>query len=93
MSQNGVSEKVRVGGAKKPRGHAASRPSTRVAADSPVAPTPAARNAYLVRGGDTLYRIALKHGTTVALLMAANSLVSPQAIHPGDRLTIPVRNP
>ena len=44
---------------------------------------------YRVRGGDTLYRIALRHGTTVALLMTANSLTSPGSIHPGDRLRIP----
>lgn len=47
---------------------------------------------YRVRGGDTLYRIALRHRTTVALLMAANSLSSPASIHPGDRLKIPKKN-
>jgi len=47
-----------------------------------------ARN-YKVRGGDTLYRIALKHGTTVANLLAFNSLAAPAAIKPGDTLKIP----
>ena len=44
---------------------------------------------YRVRGGDTLYRIALKHGTTVANLLAFNSLAAPAAIKPGDTLRIP----
>jgi len=55
----------------------------------PASPEP---KTYRVRGGDTLYRIAVKHGTTVALLMAANSLGSQANIRPGDRLTIPSKN-
>jgi membrane-bound lytic murein transglycosylase D len=47
-----------------------------------------ARN-YKVRGGDTLYRIALRHGTSVASLLAFNSLAAPAAIKPGDTLRIP----
>jgi LysM repeat protein len=73
-----------------------------VASKSPKRKTPtqakavAARNttkpkSYTVRGGDTLYRIALQHGTTVAILMSANSLGSPASIHPGDRLKIPTK--
>jgi LysM repeat protein len=46
---------------------------------------------YKVRTGDTLYRIALKHGTTVASLLAINSLPSRTTIRPGDRLKIPSR--
>ncbi len=56
----------------------------------PAAPAVAAR-AYKVRGGDTLYRIALKHGTTVAQLLAFNSLPGPALIKPGDTLKIPAR--
>lgn len=44
---------------------------------------------YRVRGGDTVYRIALKHGTTVARLLALNSLVAPAIIRPGDTLRVP----
>jgi membrane-bound lytic murein transglycosylase D len=44
---------------------------------------------YKVRTGDTLYRIALRHGTTVATLLAVNSLPSRAKIRPGDRLKIP----
>lgn len=46
---------------------------------------------YKVRTGDTLYRIAVKHGTTVAGLLAINSLPSRTKIRPGDRLKIPSR--
>ncbi|HEX7252864.1 MAG TPA: LysM peptidoglycan-binding domain-containing protein [Thermoanaerobaculia bacterium] len=55
-----------------------------------VAAAPAPKS-YTVRGGDTLYRIALKHGTTVAILMSTNSLDSPAQIHPGDTLKIPAK--
>ncbi len=49
----------------------------------------AAARHYQVRTGDTLYRIAVKHGTTVATLLAVNSLPSQVKIRPGDRLKIP----
>lgn len=44
---------------------------------------------YKVRSGDTLYRIAVRHGTTVARLLAVNSLPARKTIRPGDRLKIP----
>jgi membrane-bound lytic murein transglycosylase D len=44
---------------------------------------------YQVRTGDTLYRIAVKHGTTVARILAVNSLPSWTKIRPGDRIRIP----
>ena len=60
---------------------------------SKTRPKPAGRRAaarhYQVRTGDTLYRIAVKHGTTVATLLAVNSLPSRVKIRPGDRLKIP----
>ena len=43
---------------------------------------------YTVRKGDNLYRISLRHGTTVDKLMAANGL-NTTLIHPGDVLSIP----
>jgi membrane-bound lytic murein transglycosylase D len=43
---------------------------------------------YQVRNGDTLYRIALRHGTTVAEILAINGLAG-ASIRPGDRLKIP----
>ena len=45
---------------------------------------------YKVRTGDTLYRIALRHGTTVAEILAINGLGG-GVIRPGDRLKIPAK--
>ncbi|MEO8189410.1 MAG: LysM peptidoglycan-binding domain-containing protein [Acidobacteriota bacterium] len=50
-----------------------------------------ASRSYKVRGGDTLYRIAARNGTTVQRLMKANSLATSNEIRPGDRLRIPTR--
>ena len=55
------------------------------------APPQTASKTYRVRGGDTLYRIAVKNGTTVARLLAFNSLVAPAVIRPGDNLKIPAK--
>ena len=49
----------------------------------------AAGTKYRVQGGDTLYDIAKRHGTTVEELSAANDLGPSTTIRPGDRLTIP----
>jgi len=38
--------------------------------------------------GDNLFRIALRHGTTVSALVRANGLRSPDRIYAGQRLTI-----
>jgi membrane-bound lytic murein transglycosylase D len=80
---------------------AARKGSSHAAMKRSSAPIPAARAAepethridpksYRVRTGDTLYRIALRHGTTVAEILAINSLGG-GAIRPGDRLQIPAR--
>ena len=82
-------ERVRTASLRKgKRGHAeraivASRSRTR-----PGARRAAAKH-YEVRTGDTLFQIALRHGTTVATLLAVNSLPSRVKIRPGDRLKIP----
>lgn len=44
---------------------------------------------YTVRSGDTLSRIASKHGVSVADLASANSLSNPDLIFPGQVLAIP----
>jgi LysM repeat protein len=44
---------------------------------------------YAVRAGDTLYAIALRFGITVQAIVAANNLLNPNLIHPGQLLTIP----
>ncbi len=56
-------------------------------ADAPAKPAPP--KSYKVRDGDTLYQIALRHGTTVAEILAVNGLGGSGPIKPGDKLKIP----
>ncbi|HEY4230286.1 MAG TPA: transglycosylase SLT domain-containing protein [Thermoanaerobaculia bacterium] len=65
-------------------------PPTKVAqASTPKAAKAApSQKSYRVRSGDTLYRIAVEHGVTVAEILANNS-VGGVGIHPGDLLKIP----
>ncbi len=56
-----------------------------------VAQTTPQPRSYRVRGGDTLYRIALRHGLTVARILAVNALPAAGTIKPGDKLRIPTR--
>jgi LysM repeat protein len=44
---------------------------------------------HVVQPGENLYRIALKYGTTVEAISAANSIVNPSQIYAGQKLTIP----
>jgi membrane-bound lytic murein transglycosylase D len=74
--------------AKKTEAAAGSKVASASPKRSKSAPAPAAARSYRVRGGDTLYSIARRTGTTVDSLMGANDLQSP-AIKPGDRLVIP----
>lgn len=55
-----------------------------------VARASAPHKSYKVRSGDTLYQIALRHGTTVAKILAINGLGG-AVIRPGDRLKIPAK--
>jgi len=48
-----------------------------------------AGSAYVVRRGDTISGIALRHGVTTWALMEANGLSSPHLIYVGQRLDIP----
>jgi LysM repeat protein len=43
---------------------------------------------YVVKAGDTLYRIAQNHGTTVAALAYLNGITNPSTIHAGQVLRI-----
>jgi len=44
---------------------------------------------YTVQPGDTLYRIALRHSTTVSAIASANNIANPNLILPGQVLVIP----
>ena len=57
-------------------------------AGAAAAPAPATGGSYVVRAGDTLYGIALRHGTTVQALMSANGLTG-TLIYTGQTLTLP----
>jgi LysM repeat protein len=61
---------------------------TVAATPSSTSPPPSARTSYTVRDGDTLYDIALSHGTTVAAIKKLNGLTS-NVIHAGQVLLIP----
>ena len=43
---------------------------------------------HVVQPGENLYRIALKYGTTHAAIAAANNIVNPNMIYPGQKLII-----
>ncbi|HTO77001.1 MAG TPA: LysM peptidoglycan-binding domain-containing protein [Thermoanaerobaculia bacterium] len=68
----------------------ASRRTKPAPAKTAAAAVPATvTRSYRVKGGDTLFGIARRTGTTVDSLLAANDLDSPEKIKPGDRLKIP----
>lgn len=57
---------------------------------APPSPSPTASpRTYKVRSGDTLAVIAAKFHTTVKAIVAANNIVDPRTIHPGQTLVIP----
>jgi len=52
-------------------------------------PAPGGATTYVVQRGDTVYRIALRFGTTIAAIRAANSLANVNLIYVGQVLIIP----
>jgi LysM repeat protein len=52
----------------------------------PVAPQPVT---YVVRAGDTVFGIALRHGTTVDAIATTNSIADPGFVVTGSRLVLP----
>lgn len=64
------------------------KPSTKVAAAPAPKPEP---RSYRVKTGDTLYRIALSHGVTVAEIVAVNSLGGTPSLKAGDKIAIPAK--
>ena len=66
-------------------------PPDQLASNSaPPSQKPVSPKSYRVRSGDTLYRIALRHGVSVAEILAINSLGG-GSIRPGDNLKIPAK--
>jgi len=59
---------------------------------TPIASPAPSGSTHVVQRGDTLSSIALRYGTTVAALMAANGLTNPNFIYIGQRLVIPGRS-
>jgi len=54
---------------------------------------PAAERTHLVREGDNLTSLAVRYGTSVAAIVAANRISNPNRIYPGQRLRIPGTGP
>lgn len=50
---------------------------------------PTAETTYVIKSGDTLSRIAVSHGVSLAALVQANSISNPNLIYAGQVLTIP----
>ncbi len=44
---------------------------------------------YTIKPGDTLWKISLKFGIDVDILVVKNKISNPDLIHPGDKLIIP----
>ncbi len=79
-------------------GRAAPPPVQRAAVDAPGDRASQARSApaaarsdivHVVKSGESVHRIARKHGVTAAAVVAANGLRRPDRIHAGQRLRIP----
>lgn len=55
----------------------------------PKGPPGTSGRTYVVQSGDSLWSIARRFGTTVDAIAAANNLVNPDLIYPGDVLHLP----
>ena len=55
----------------------------------PGAPDGGTTVTHVVQPGENLFRIALKYGTTVEAIAAANGIVNPNVVYVGQQLTIP----
>jgi LysM repeat protein len=64
-------------------------PATATPVTATTAPPSTCRAIYVVRRGDTLYRIALRYGTTYTEIARLNGIANPRLIYPGQQLCIP----
>src|SRR4029453_12506433 len=83
-----VPEKVAAAKASKGKTPAKAKAPKAQTAQASTKKAPPGPTSYRVKSGDTLYQIALRHGVSVAEILAINSLGGP-AIKPGDKLKIP----
>jgi len=67
----------------------ASKAAPVVSQPAPQPVTPPQSATYTVQSGDTLYAIAVKYGTTVQSISAANNIANPNLIRVGQVLKIP----
>lgn len=69
------------------------KPAEPVKPEKPAAAVPQTpqETVYTVKAGDSLYGIALKHGTTWQKLASYNKLRNPHLIYPGQMIKIPVQ--
>ena len=63
--------------------------ATATSATATTLPPSSCRAIYIVRQGDTLYRIALGYGTSYAEIARVNQISNPRLIYPGQQLCIP----
>ena len=69
-----------------------SKASTKKASARPVKTADAAEaKSYRVKSGDTLYRIAIRNGVTVAEILAINGLGGAPSLKAGDKISIPAK--
>jgi LysM repeat protein len=60
---------------------------------APTSPPTAGGIYHTVQRGENLYRIALRYGTSVDAIVAANNLTNPNAVKAGQVLLIPATSP
>lgn len=63
-------------------------PITDIHSSTPSAPQTATGQSYTVQVGDTLYKIAQQHGTTVQAIANANNITDPSQLRVGQVLTV-----
>jgi membrane-bound lytic murein transglycosylase D len=76
----------KVAAAKNPKTTKAKKGASKTAEAVPAA------TSYRVKSGDTLYRIALRHGVTVAEILAINGLGGAPSLKAGDKIAIPAKS-